>query len=225
MKTLVTLLCFSLLLFMATNGHSEQAGPRIRLPEAVKDGTKSLEKCISQRRSVRSFSGEAITLEQVGQLLWAGQGITGPQRGLRAAPSAGALYPLEFYVVAARVRGLEPGIYRYYPAGHELGPVVTGDRKEQLAQAAYQQMSIVTAPAALVIAAVYERTVRKYGERGTRYVHMDAGAAAENVFLEVVAQGLGTVIAGSFDDEGVRRAVGMARDERALLIMPVGIPR
>ncbi len=225
MKIFVMLLCVPLLFAAVVSAHGQQTGPAIKLPEAAGDGTKSLEKCISLRRSVRSFGAEPVTLPQVSQLLWAGQGITGRERSLRAAPSAGALYPLEVYLVAARVKGLEPGVYKYQPATHELGRVVAGDRKEQLAGAAFNQSSIVTAPAALVIAAVYERTTRKYGERGIRYVHVDAGAAAENMFLEAVSQGLGTVIAGSFDDEGVRKAVGMAKDERPLLIMPIGTPK
>ena len=198
-----------------------EAGDTIILPEPRNSGEISVEEALLERRSIRNYKNEALTLAEISQLLWAAQGITHPG-GYRTAPSAGALYPLEVYVVAGNLDGLRPGIYKYRPQGHELEKVAEGDVRAELCAAALDQECIEDGAAVLVFAAVYERTTWKYGERGVRYVHMEVGHAAQNVYLQAVSLGLGTVVVGAFDDGGVERLLQMQDDERALCIMPVG---
>lgn len=165
-----------------------------------------------------------LSLQHLSQLLWAAQGITGPDGG-RAAPSAGALYPLELYVVAGDVDSLTPGVYRYAPERHELIKHAGDDRREALAAAALGQSWVQRAPAVLVLAGVYERSAAKYGSRARRYTHMEAGHAAQNVYLQATAVKLATVIVGAFDDEAVRETLGLPADHAPLGLMPVGHPR
>lgn len=215
----------------AAGDEMKGAEAAIQLPAPRLDGTVSLEKAIQGRRSVRGYSGEALTLAEAAQLLWAAYGITKPvangpafiRGGLRAAPSAGALYPLEIYLVAGKVTGLPAGVYRYVSERHELARIEAGDRRNELCQAALGQSWIREAPASLVFSAVFARTTKKYGERGReRYVWMDAGFAGENVYLQAQAMGMGCCIAGAFDDAAVKRAMRMAEDEVPVCILGVG---
>jgi SagB-type dehydrogenase family enzyme len=215
------LFALSLVLAMSLPTMAMETGQRIPLPAAASGGEMPVEEALEQRRSIREFSRDGLELEDVSQLLWAAQGVTG-RRGYRAAPSAGALYPLEIYVVAGDVAGLSPGVYRYRPDKHDLVLVADGDRRKPLASAALDQGWVRRAPAVLVIAAVYERTMAKYGERGRRYVHMEVGHAAQNVYLQATARGLGTVMVGAFDDDEVRKVLGLPADHEPLGIMPVG---
>ena len=194
---------------------------KIILPEPRYDSNVSVEEAILQRRSERDYTSQALTLQEVSQLLWAAQGITDP-RGYRAAPSAGATYPLEIYVVVGNVEGVAKGIYRYEPEAHQLLKVVSGEQRGALAQAALNQQFIAQAPVNFVITAIYERTTQRYGERGIRYVHMEAGHAAQNVYLQAVALNLGTVVVGAFHDNQVKEILNLAEDEEPLYIMPVG---
>ncbi len=198
-----------------------ESGDIIKLLEPRDSGGISVEEALLERRSIRNYKDEALTLAEVSQLLWAAQGITHPA-GYRTAPSAGALYPLEVYVVAGNVVGLPAGIYKYRPQGHELEKVAGGDVRADLCAAALDQEFVEDGAAVLVFAAVYERTTLKYGERGVRYVHMEVGHAAQNVYLQAVSLGLGTVVVGAFDDGEVERLLQMQDDERAVCIMPVG---
>ena len=200
---------------------TEDTSETIKLPEPVQDSKTSIEKAIRKRRSVRSFTEGSLTLAEVSQLLWAAQGITSP-RGLRTAPSAGALYPLEMYLAAGNVDALPDGVYRYRPVRHELVRVIAGDKRPELCAAAFGQTSVRNAAAVIVFAAVYERTTVKYGDRGIPYVHMETGHAAQNVFLQAVPLNLGTVVIGAFYDAGVRKALRMSDREQPLYIMPVG---
>jgi len=189
------------------------------LPAPRRDGTLSLEAALSRRRSIRSFTSEALAADQIGQLLWAAQGITDAQ-GFRTAPSAGALYPLECYVVTS------DGAFHYEPRRHRLQPRASKDLRGALAAAALSQSAVSEAPAVIVITAVYERTARKYGaDRARRYAALEAGHAAQNVLLEGVALGLGAVPIGAFDDRRVAQVLGLASDEAALYLVPVGHPR
>ncbi|MDR7419992.1 MAG: SagB/ThcOx family dehydrogenase [Armatimonadota bacterium] len=181
----------------------------------------SLESAIARRRSTRAFADAPLALADVAQLLWSAQGVT-DQEGHRAAPSAGALYPLELYLVVARVEGVSPGVYRYIPARHALELVRAGDVRSRLMAAALDQTCVGAGAAHLVFSAVYERTTAKYGERGTRYVHMDVGHAGQNVYLQAEALGLGTVAVAAFDDARVREILGLPGNEHPLYIMPVG---
>ncbi len=193
----------------------------IKLPKPVLDGKVSLEKALNERRSVRRYQELPLSLADLSQLLWAAQGVTSAG-GKRTAPSAGALYPLEVTVVAGKVTGLPAGIYAYDHGRHELRTVAEGDARAELSRAARDQSPARDAPAVLVISAVYERTTVKYGERGIRYVHMEAGHAAQNVYLQAAARNLGTVVIGAFDDDWVRRTLRMKGQEHPLYLMPVG---
>lgn len=193
----------------------------VQLPQPRLDSGTSVEKALLTRRSVRDYRDEPLTLAEIGQLLWAAQGVTTPG-GFRTAPSAGALYPLELYLVAGNTRDLAPGIYRYHPRNHSLTSLLPGDRRGELCAAALNQAAIRKAPVSLVFSALFARTTGKYGERGIRYVHMDHGHAAENVYLQAVALNLGTVVIGAFDDGAVKRVIAMPPEEKPLSIMPVG---
>jgi SagB-type dehydrogenase family enzyme len=153
-------------------------------------------------------------------LLWAAQGITNPQ-GLRTAPSAGALYPLELYVIAGNVEGLTPGVYHYQPGRHRLQQTMPGDQRRLLARAAHGQAWVRTAAAVVVITAVYDRTTRKYGDRGVRYVHMEVGHAAQNLFLQAEALGLAAVVVGAFEDDAVAKVLDLPTDVQPLMLFPV----
>ena len=152
----------------------------IELPEPQYDSDVSIEQSLLQRRSIRSYTGEPLTLQEVAQLLWAAQGVTDPT-GFRTAPSAGALYPLELYVVAGDVQDLSPGVYRYDPDEHQLLRTMEGDKRVELADAALGQHFVGEGAIVIVFTAVYERTTGKYGDRGIRYVHMEVGHAAQNL--------------------------------------------
>ena len=180
-----------------------------------------LEELLQQRRSIREYVGAPLTREEVMKLLWAGQGITSG-RGFRTAPSAGALYPLELYLVAGDVDDLAPGIYKYNPAKDELALVKEGDVRASLAAASLGQRSVADGAIDIVVAAVYDRTKVKYGSRGERYVHIEVGHAAQNICLEATALGLGLVTVGAFDDAEVAKTVGMSQDESPLYVIPVG---
>ncbi len=208
-----------------TGTRPEPQQPRVvALPAARLDGTVSLEEALSGRRSERDFAPAGISLAKIAQLLWAAQGITASE-GRRTAPSAGALYPLQVYVVASRVETLPPGTYRYDALSHRLIRLSAGHKTAMLARAALNQDWIAQAAAILVVAAIEQRTTRKYGDRGVRYVFMEAGHAAQNILLQSVALGLGATVVGAFDDEGVRSVLGLARSERPLCLVPVGRPR
>ncbi len=195
----------------------------VMLPEPVLEGNVSVEEALRERRSVRTYAEVPLTLADIGQILWAAQGVT-DDRGYRTAPSAGALYPLEIYVTAGDVMGLAPGIYHYQPEKHLLIQVTSGDRRADLQAAAINQTPVGDAPATVVITAIPDRTTTKYGERGLRYVDMEAGHASENIYLQVAATGLGTVTIGAFDDDGVREILGLPENETPLYLMPVGRP-
>lgn len=193
------------------------------LPAAADAGAPSVERALLERRSVRQYQDAPISLAELGQLLWAAQGVTHGS-GLRTAPSAGALYPLEVYVAVGNVDGVAAGVYHYNPQQHELARIEPGDRREALSQAALGQDAVRDAAAVIVLAAVYERTTGKYGERGVRYVHIEVGAAAQNVALQAVALGLGTVYVGAFHDDQVAGVLSLRDEEVPLCLLPIGRP-
>ena len=199
-----------------------ESSKNISLPPPEIVGNSSLEECLVKRRSVREFSRRSISLAQLSQLLWSAQGITGHADRKRTPPSAGGLHPLETYVVVGNVDGLEPGIYKYADVRPMLSQLDDTDVRQAIGIAALNQTWLADAPVAFVFAAIYERTTNKYGDRGIRYVHMDAGVAAENLHLQVVALGMGTVVIGAFDDDEVHKVMGLPSEERPQLIMPVG---
>lgn len=192
-------------------------GGRLALPAARSDGPVSLEAAIARRRSCRRYALDPLTLDQMTQLLWSAQGVTNA-RGLRAAPSAGACYPVEVLVVC------EDGMFRYLPDEHAVVKATDGDLRRSLAAAALGQSFVATAPLCLVLTAFYERTTSRYGERGLRYIHMDVACAAENVHLQAEALELKSVAIGAFDDHQVQKALGLNEDESPLYLIPVGRP-
>lgn len=189
----------------------------IKLPKANRKGATSIEEALNGRRSVRSYSGKPLKIEQVSQLLWAASG-TNLYR--RTAPSAGATYPLEIYLAVGEVEGLGTGVYHYSSSGHSLEIIGGQDVRNRLSRAALSQEMIGQAPIDIVIAAEYGRTAGHYGQRGIRYVHMEAGHAGQNVSLQAVALGLGTVMIGAFEDREVKEILGIR--EEPLYIIPVG---
>ncbi len=197
-------------------------GYEIKLPGPRYYSDISVEEAILERRSWRDYLPEAISIGDLSQLLWAAQGITGPNRYMRSAPSAGGTYPLEVYVVAGRVEGLEAGVYHYNPGEHSITRIRTGDFREELQAAGLDQKWIGNGAVDLVFTAVYERTESRYGERGVRYAHLEAGHAAQNVYLQAVSLYLGTVAVGAFNDTGVIGVLNATPDETPLYIMPVG---
>ncbi|MCJ7515825.1 MAG: SagB/ThcOx family dehydrogenase, partial [Dehalococcoidia bacterium] len=188
-------------------------------------GKLSLEQAISKRRSVRRFKAEPLTLEQLSQLLWSAQGITGTGGG-RAAPSAGATYPLEVFIIIGEngTQGLAAGIYHYDAGNHTISLHQTGDFRQKLADTALGQSSIARCPVAMVICAIHPRTAYRYGRRGERYVHMEAGHVGQNVSLQAVTLGLGTVMVGAFEDEEVQKALKLEEQFKPLYIIPIGRP-
>jgi SagB-type dehydrogenase family enzyme len=197
----------------------------IKLPLPQLKGKVSLEETILRRRSVRRYRREPLDLPQLGQILWSAQGITGSGM-LRAAPSAGATYPLEIFVVSGQesVNELEAGIYQYLVNAHSLRLHRPGDFRPDLARAALEQEFIIQVPANIVICAFYHRTCDTYGKRGERYVHMEVGHAGENIHLQAVALGLATVEVGAFHEKEVWKILGIDEQIRPLYIMPVGKP-
>ncbi len=192
------------------------------LPKPNFKGTLTVEQAIGQRRSARSFKQKALNLEEVSQILWSAQGITDKKRNYRSAPSAGALYPLEIFLVAGNVDGITKGIYRYLPKQHILELVQKGEFRYDLAKSCLSQDWIEDSPASIVIASVPERTKRKYGDRGSRYVHFEAGHASQNIYLMCEALEMGTVAVGAFNDAAVAKLLQMKESEEPLYVMPVG---
>lgn len=191
------------------------------LPEVKLKGRMSLEEAIIKRTSVRNFTNQKLSLEQISQLLWAAYGekydaITGASK---TVPSGGALYPMEVYLVSPE------GVFQYLAATHQIKMVKNGDFRRALSSAALGQSSIEKGAINLVIVCIYERICGKYGKRGIRYAHIEAGHIAQNVHLQAVSLGLGSVPIGAFYDEAVREVLGLPKDYVPLYIIPVGYPR
>ncbi len=187
----------------------------IRLPEPARKGGVSLEESIQNRRSVRRFLNKDLSLEQIGQLLWSVQGITGDS-GHRSAPSAGATYPLEIYAAT------RDGLYHYMPQSHALEVIATKDVRRDLSLASFGQTSVSDAGVDIIICAQYSRTAALYKDRAERYVHMEVGHAAENLHLQAVVLGLVSVPIGSFDDAIIKKICRLPQDYEPLYIVPVG---
>lgn len=215
---------------------AEPAAEFIPLPDPRFDSQFSVEKALKTRQSVREYRDVPLSLTEISQILWAAQGFTRERKepparwnpkyewqgGLRTAPSAGALYPMEIYLLAGKVEGLTAGLYKYLPKPHALKKVADVDKRKELCRATLNQPQVEKAPAVIVMAAVYERTSYKYGERAERYVHMEAGSIAENIYLQATALGLGTVLIGAFSDPDVKKVLALPTEEYPLVIMPLG---
>lgn len=195
----------------------------IELPTPNLVGNMSLEETLSQRRSRRTFSNVSLSLVDLSQLLWAAQGITSVS-GKRTAPSAGALYPLEIYVVVGNVESLSQGVYHYDPEADSVTKILDGDMRQELSLvvAWYNQSAVGNAAIDIVITAAYERTTQTLGDRGIRYVILEAGHVAQNIYLQCESLGLNTVSMGNFEDQQVKNLLNIEEDP--LYIMPVGYP-
>jgi len=197
---------------------AELQAERAELPAPRTEEGMTLEQAMLARRSHRSFAPVPLELWQIGQLLWAAQGLVKPGRRRRTAPSAGACYALELYLACAE------GWFHYLPEGHALERLATGDRRPALAAAAHGQAFVAEADVVLLLAGDYSRTTSRYGDRGVRYVHMDIGHAAQNVLLEAAALGLGAVPVGAFVDAELTRVAELPPGQDALYMVPVGHP-
>ncbi len=193
----------------------------VRLPPPRFEGPVSVEQTLLARRSMRTFSRDPLTVDDLTQLLWAAQGITHAQ-GYRTAPSAGALYPLELYVVVGRVIGLPAGLYRYHGREHALASKSDRDLRAELSAAALHQRPVERAALTFLLSAVYDRMTAKYGRRGVRYADMEAGHAAQNLCLQAVALDLKSVVIGAFQDAAVKGIAMLPADEEPLYLVPVG---
>ncbi len=196
----------------------------VELPSPIAVSETSIEETLWQRKSVREYEKKGLTLQDVGQILWSSYGVNAPRGGGRTVPSAGAIYPLNFYLVAREVEVIEPGVYRYLPQAGSLSEIVAGTVSHELALACSGQDFVEKAPACLVFAADLTKMAEKYGRRGELYVYYEVGHAGENVYLQVQSLGLGTVAVGAFDEAAVGNLLGLAQEERVLYLMPFGIP-
>jgi SagB-type dehydrogenase family enzyme len=196
----------------------------ISLPKPSSDGKVSVEKAIKQRRTIRDFRDRILSLAHLSQLLWATQGITDTTEGKRAAPSGGALYPLDIYIIIGEngVEKMDAGIYHYLPKEHSISLISKGDRRKEIASASLGQRWMAKAPVIFVITAEYRRITGKYGERGIRYALIETGHVGQNLFLQAEALGLGAGIVGAFNDLEVSKVAGLLPKHEPLLIMPVG---
>ena len=193
--------------------------PEVPSPKTC--GNVSVEEALANRRSHRDFQDDAISADHLMQILWVAYGITSPG-GLRTTPSAGALYPLEIYAVIGNTEGLEPGVYRYVADGHKLVKTVGEDVRRKLCEASLNQKMVAKAPASVVFSTVFGRMTKQYGERGVQYVYVEVGHAAQNVYLQTEALGLGTCAIGAFTDSDVKKILNLPAKEEPLYLMPIG---
>jgi SagB-type dehydrogenase family enzyme len=199
---------------------AQAAENAVVLPPPRTDGKTAVEKALKERRSLRNPAATPLTLDDVGQLCWAAQGITDDQ-GHRTASSAFAAYPLELYVMAGNVTGLAPGLYHYQPAKHSLSLIEAGDRRADFDAKAVGQGWVATAPAIFVLSGVVEK-MTKMKERGVQFMYIEVGLAAQSFFLEATANGLGSTFVGGFRPPDARVALGLAMREEVLAVLPVG---
>jgi SagB-type dehydrogenase family enzyme len=218
-----SLMVFVLLFCFSAGLYSQVAPPgpvvtTIRLPEPVLNGKVSLEQAIKNRRSIRQFTTEPLKITQIGQLCWSAQGITDEEKGLRAAPSAGAIYPMQLYVVLA------DGLYLYLPKEHSLEKQINGDIRPMLRTATFGQQVIQDSPCSFVIAGSIKKIEAKYRGRGEKFTYLEAGHIAQNIHLQAVSLGLGSVPLGAFDSKSVTAICKLPEGLEALYLVCTGNP-
>lgn len=218
----LTSFCF--LRFAVGKGNIDKQEAVMKLPQPKTEGTVSVEQAIKQRRTVRAFLQQALDLNQLSQLLWAAHGITENNGFKRAAPSAGALYPMDVYVVVGQnsVMQIEAGVYHYEPRGHFLSLIAKSDLRDVIVRASLSQAWIAKAPISFIITAEYKRVTVKYGKRGVRYAMIEAGHMGQNLFLQAGAMGFKAGIVGAFHDKELIDVMNIPLSHEPLLIMPVG---
>ena len=218
---LLAIMIFSLTESTAMHKSQKNISPSIALPAPDISLGIPLNSAMQLRRSYRQFATKPISLDILSQLLWSAQGINHPS-GFRTVPSAGALFPLEIYIVVGNVDDLPAGIYHFEPVSNSLHLVIEKDQRKQLALAAHGQNSINQAAITLVITGIIRRTEKKYGQRAKQYVHIEAGNASQNIYLQATSLKLGTVFIGAFSDKKVKRVLQLSSDHEPLGLMPVG---
>lgn len=192
-------------------------GEPFDLPQPEPTGI-ALDDVLARRRSTRSFSGAPLDEGAVGQLLWAAQGVTSDD-GKRTAPSAGARYPIQLFAVTP------DRVLHYLPDGHRAEPTIERDVRTELRAAALDQAAIGGASLVVVVTVVPARTAEKYGDRGRRFVDLEAGHVAQNLLLEATALGYGSVPIGSFDDVAVTALLGLPAGYEPRYLVAIGPPR
>jgi SagB-type dehydrogenase family enzyme len=172
----------------------------------------SLEETLAGRYSLRQYNNTSLTLQEISQLLWAAQGIT--HGNFRSNPSAGALYPMEVYLATPE------RFYHYLPSGHRVEVLSEENKVEALGQTV--QNFVTKAPAVFILAAVFERTTSKYGDRGIRYVHLEAGHVCQSISLQAITLGMGSCAVGAYNDSTVQQILNLPDDHEPLYVLPVG---
>lgn len=189
----------------------------VELPEPDITGTMTLEKALSDRRSTRTFSSEELGVETIGQLFWAGQGVT-HEGGYRTAPSAGALYPLQLYAVT------QDRVIRYRPETHDAASRADSSTLQELPALAFDQEFIAAAPLVVLVTGTATRTETKYGAKAEAFVDREAGHAAQNIILQATALGLNSVAVGGFEEGTIEPLLLLPPGERVLYLIPIGLP-
>ncbi|HOL48644.1 MAG TPA: SagB/ThcOx family dehydrogenase [bacterium] len=182
----------------------------------------SIEEALLKRRSIREYKDEALTIKEVSQILWSAQGITEPKKKFRTAPSAGAIFPLNIYLVVNKVENIEKGIYKYLPETHEIIQFLNEDKREDIYKACLQQSCIKNGAIIIVITGNFEKIKKRYSERGVRYTYIEVGHCSQNIYLQCVSLNLGTVAVGAFYDEEVKKILKLPDEEEPLYLMPIG---
>ena len=208
---------------------------KIELPSFEPNQTMSLDQTLRQRKSIRDFLARPISKDQLSYLLWASTGIQRIEDGYesgflqsggpRTAPSAGALYPIETYVIVNDVRNLDAGVYHYSIQAHQLEQLKQSGFREEIAAAALGQGMCGAAAVVFAWSAVFERCKWKYGQRAYRYIYLDAGHISENLALAAVSLNLGSCEIGALYDDHVNSILGIdGTDESVLCMAVVGAP-
>ncbi len=219
-KTTFFILLLTLITTLTAPIQAVSTSNPVNLPDPRFESEVSIEETLYKRASLRQYADEALTLEEISQVLWAAQGEN--QKGTRTAPSAGALYPIEVYVLVGEVKSLSPGLYHYGQNSHALTLLVEGDLRAALTERSLSQESINQAPAVIVFSGVVERTADKYRDRGERYMWMEVGHITQNILLQAQALNIGGVSIGAFDDEEVHELLMMEENEQPLYVIPLG---
>jgi SagB-type dehydrogenase family enzyme len=193
---------------------------KVELPKPEYTGM-TVEEALKKRRSIRNYSTRPISKAQLSQLLFAAQGVTEKIYGkaFRTAPSAGALYPFEVYIIANNVQDLPRGVYHYSVLDHTLELVKSGDFRGQVVEAGLSQQMLGEAGVTFILSAIFDRVRCKYGERGCRYVYMEAGHISQNIYLQAVSLGLGSVCVGAFSDEKVNKLIDVDGWKEAVIYL------
>ena len=216
----IIVICTLLVAFMYTALAQDKT--TIKLSKPTLDGGASIEKVLNERRSVRAYQDTPLTEKNVSQLLWAGQGINEESTKKRTAPSARAKYPIELYLVVFNVEGIEKGVYQYIPDGHQIVKVFGEDKNEAIVKAAGSQPSISKCPAAFIIAGNYLKMSENVDEQAIRFTHTEVGHVSQNIALQGVALGIGSVVIGGFQQGILSEVLEFPPDTKPIYVMPVG---